>query len=407
MARKKKHRWQEENIKQALKKRRVLLLTGARQCGKTTLAQAIVSSDCEYRTLDDNSLLKMARAEPEEFIEHTKKTMIIDEVQRVPDLLLAIKKAVDVNTRYGQFLITGSADIQALPTVQESLAGRVKNIRLRPFAYGEILEQTARFFSRLRQKDFVRNTGFNKKKVIALALRGGFPEPLLLGQRDSRDWYKDYINTLIQKDLKDFAQIKRQRALRELFAVSAAYSSRYMNKDKIRAKLGLARQTVDEYLNILENIYLLDIVPAWSKTDRGRIGRQAKLYLNDTGLLAAILRWQAADVLQDSNKLGNLIETFVYNQIAAQAELSADINLYHYRDYDNHEIDLVIEHPAGLTGVEVKASSRFTEEHFKNLRWFARNYRGAKFSGIVLYTGELAMSFKDNMHLVPINNLWE
>lgn len=403
-----KKRWQEEKIKKALHVRRVVMLTGARQCGKTTLAKAVCSYDFEYRTLDNSSHLKLAKTEPEEFIEHDKKTMVIDEVQRAPELIFAIKQAVDKNTSCGQFLITGSADIQSLPTVKESLAGRVKNIRLRPFSYGEYLENPPKFLERLYKKNFIRNNGFNKKKVIEIALRGGFPEPLMLqGGEESKDWYRDYIDTLLKKDLKDFANIKRQNALRELVHVAGTYSSNYINKVKLSERLGISRQTTDEYLNILENIYLIDFVPVWSKIDRGRIGKQVKMYMNDTGLMSAILDWHYDDVARDSDKSGNLIETFVYNQISAQVDLDGDVNLYHYRDYDNHEIDMILESKNEIMGIEIKSSSRFDEEHFKNLRWFAKKYTHKPFFGIVIYTGDLAISFNDNMYLVPINNLWE
>lgn len=230
---------------------------------------------------------------------------------------------------------------------------------------------------------------------------------MLLKWEESQNWYKDYIDTLIKKDLKDFVNIKRQHALHELVCVAGAYSSNYINKVKLSEKLNISRQTTDEYLAILENIYLIDFVPAWAKTDRNRIGKQVKMYVNDTGLKAAVLGWHYEDIAKDSDKLGNLIETFVYNQISAQVDLENDVNLYHYRDYDNHEIDLILESHNEIIGIEVKSSARFDEEHFKNLRWFAKNYTNKPFFSVVIYTGDLTISFKDNMYLVPINNLWE
>jgi len=199
-----KRRWQEQNIKEALKVRRVVMLIGSRQCGKTTLAQHVVSKNSNYVTLDDTELLKNARSDPAGFVRHNKQTMIIDEIQKAPELISEIKRVIDKDTRYGQYLITGSADIHNLPTVKESLAGRVSKIRLRPFTYGEFLENEPKFLNRLTKKEFVNNKDLIKKDVIEIAMRGGFPEPLMRMNSTKliNRWYSDYINTLVDKDLK-------------------------------------------------------------------------------------------------------------------------------------------------------------------------------------------------------------
>ena len=193
-----KKRWLTNKIEESIKTRRVTILVGARQCGKTTLACDIAKpNNFEYVTLDDEE--DAAQADPNGFIKHDKQTMIIDEIQRVPKLITAIKKAVDNNSRYGQYIITGSTDIQSLPSVKESLAGRAKKIRLRPFAYGEFLELEPNFLNRLRTKKFINNTGFDKRKIIELAFKGSFPEPLLHQDKiDIKDWYTDYTDLIIK-----------------------------------------------------------------------------------------------------------------------------------------------------------------------------------------------------------------
>ncbi len=404
-----KKRWQEKGIYRALQITRVVMLSGARQCGKTTLAKHIVSKDYKYVTLDDPYIMEAAKFDPSNFVKHDKKTMIIDEIQHVPELILGIKIAVDNDNRKGQYLITGSANIYNLPTVKESLAGRISRVRLRPFAYGEIVGNPPMLLQRLKDKDFISNKNYDKKSIMEIAMRGGFPEPLTLGSSKIKDWYKGYIETLVMKDLSDITNIKRQDKLQKLVEITAAFSSKFMDKSHVASSLGISRSTLDSYLNWLENIYLTDRLQPWYKTDYERVSKQSKLFINDTGLMSTILNWKLSDLEYDVDKQGKLMETFVYNQIIAQIDLQPyDVSLYHYRDREKREIDFIIETPDEIIGIEVKAGKAFDKGFFKHLKWFKANLaKGKKFSGIILYTGEHAMSLSDDMHLVPINNLWE
>ncbi|MDR1997309.1 MAG: ATP-binding protein [Candidatus Margulisbacteria bacterium] len=400
-------RWLENKVIESLKTMRVTMLTGSRQCGKTTLADYMSASGFEYRTLDEFPVLKSAHADPQEFIKHAGRTLVIDEIQRAPELIVAIKRAVDKDTRCGQYLITGSADIAALPTVQESLAGRVEKVRLRPFAYGEILGNEPRFLKRLQRKEFCANKFFDKKRSLEIAFNGGFPEPLAKSPAARRKWHRNYVDVLLEKDLRYVANIKRQDILRQLFAVVCEFSARYMDKAHIRSGLAVSRQTLDEYLNVLEKIYLLDRLRPWLKTGYDRVGKQDKIFVTDTGLMSAVLDWKLKGLEFDGDKSGKLLETFVYNQLAAQVDLVTDAALYHYRDNRQREIDFIIEHRGRLTGIEVKASSSVSAGDFKHLRWFRDNIGGAKFYGLVLYTGEQTLPFGRNLRAVPLNNLWE
>ena len=239
------------------------MLVEASQCGKTTLACELSKpEDFEYVTLDNEE--EVANSDPNGFIKHNKKTMIIDEIQRVPKLITAIKKAVDNNTRYGQYIITGSADIQSLPSVKESLAGRAKKIRLRPFAYGEFLDLKPNFMNRLRKKDFINNSGYDKRKVIEIAFKGGFPEPLIHQKEiDIKEWNEDYTDLILDNDLKYIANIKRQATLRMLFNIINDYSSKFVTKSDLSRELAISRVTLDEYLNLLQKVYLIDSVLVW------------------------------------------------------------------------------------------------------------------------------------------------
>lgn len=401
-------RWIKGKIEESLETRRVTMLVGARQCGKTTLTCDIASqSDFEYVTLDDEE--DVAASDPNGFIKHDKKTMIIDEIQRVPKLILAIKKAVDTNNRYGQYIITGSADIQSLPSVKESLAGRAKKVRLRPFSYGEYLGLKPNFINRLKNKNFIHNNGFDKRKIIELAFKGGFPEPVLNQDKiNIQEWYRDYTDLILDNDLKYVANVKRQNKLRMLFNVINAYSSKYITKSDIARELSISRATLDEYLNILERVYLIDGISAWHKRDYETAQDKTKYFMCDTGLMCSILNWNEKDTYKDSDKSGKLTETFVYNQIVPQVELERDMVITHWRDNRKREIDFIIEDNDNIYGIEVKSGTDIKLDSFKHLEWFSKNLvKDKNFTGIILYTGVRTMQWKNGMYSVPMNNLWD
>lgn len=403
-------RWQEKSIKEALNSRRVVILSGARQCGKTTTSKTIVDKDCIFRTLDDTTLLQAAQSDPQNFIKHSKKTMVIDEVQRVPELITAIKKIVDEDTRYGQYLLTGSVNLQTLPTVKESLAGRVKKIRLRPLTQGEIAKKEPSFLNRLSHRDFVDNTDYDKESLLKLMFKGGYPEPLFMeSSKERTSWYKDYLNTIIEYDLKDIANIKRQDSLKDLMAIIASFSSKFIDKSKITSSMGVANQTLDSYLGVLENTYLVDKLMPYLKTDYERVNKQSKYFVSDTGLMCSVLNWKIDDLILDADKTGKLFETYIYNQIIAQVDLeNLDYSLYHYRDREKREIDFIIQDSNNIYGIEVKSGTLISRDHFKHLKWFKNNLvKDKHFVGIVLYSGENVASFGEDLYAVPINNLWE
>ncbi len=403
-------RWQEKSIKEALNSRRVVILSGARQCGKTTTSKTIVDKDCIFRTLDDTTLLLAAQSDPQNFIKHSKKTMVIDEVQRVPELITAIKKVVDEDTRYGQYLLTGSVNLQTLPTVKESLAGRVKKIRLRPLTQGEIVKNKPNFLNRLSHREFVDNYDYDKESLLELMFKGGYPEPLFMeSSKERTSWYKDYLDTIIEYDLKDIANIKRQDSLKDLMAIIASFSSKFIDKSKITSSMGVANQTLDSYLGVLENTYLVDKLAPYLKTDYERVNKQAKYFVSDTGLMCSVLNWKIDDLILDADKTGKLFETYIYNQLIAQVDLeNLDYSLYHYRDREKREIDFIIQDSNNIYGIEVKSGTLISRDHFKHLKWFRNNLvKDKHFVGIVLYSGENVVPFGEDLYAVPINNLWE
>ncbi|MDY6793436.1 MAG: ATP-binding protein [Thermodesulfobacteriota bacterium] len=403
-------RWQKATIKKLMFERRVLLLSGPRQCGKTTLARELESNQTEYRTLDDGTLREAAENDPQGFIKRSTKTLIVDEVQRIPSLLSAIKKAVDEDTRPGQYLLTGSTNIQSLPTVRESLAGRIAKIRLRPLAQGEIEKNAARFIDSAFEQSFSRkHSHYDRDALLEIAFRGGFPEPMSLQDRGRKRWHSDYVNAILERDLKEIARIHRKNTIRELVHTLAAWSGKFMDISAIGSGLSIRRPTLESYINALETLYLIERVYPWTKTDYARVGKQNRLFMVDSGLMASQLSWKMDQVRLDSDRSGKLIETFAFNEIMAQVDAGEGrYELFHYRDREKREIDFLIEREDNaLLGIEIKAGSAVGKSDFNHIRWFQKNLvKKQKFIGIVLYTGEFPASFGDNLWAIPFSLLW-
>lgn len=405
------NRWQKNGIEQALKTRRVLLLSGARQCGKTTLAKQIAKKDSTYLTLDNLAIRQLAETDPHGFVKHTSKMLIIDEVQRAPNLLSAIKLVVDENPQPGQYLLTGSANIQSLPSVQESLAGRIAKIRLRPLSEGEIRNTQPIFIDNAFNESFPKNKIIDgRKKILTMAFRGGFPEAIRLKENERAQWHRDYITALLERDLVDIAHITRHNAMRELIRILAAWSGKLMDISTIGSGLSISRPTIESYINALEALYLVERIQPWTRTDYERVGKQPKLYMSDSALMTSILRWRLDQVELDQDRSGKLIETFILNELAAQIDTTNDkYELFHYRDREKHEIDFLIEREdQALLGIEIKAGSTISTTDFKHLKWFQDNIaKNRPFIGIVLYSGELAGKMGNHLWAVPFGALWD
>ena len=417
-------RWQRRAVEEALGIRRVVLLEGPRQSGKTTLSKTFVSGEAVYRTLDDPRSLGFALDDPVGFVRHGDGLMVIDEVQRAPDLLLAVKMDVDANQRYGRYLLTGSVHIQSLPTVRESLAGRIRKVRLRPLGEGEVLGGSPGFIRdafdgafRLPATRLPATRGTDpgvdardRDAYIALAMRGGFPEVVgIEDARDARKWHEDYLAALVDRDLRDIANIGRKDGLVKLVEVLAAWSSKEADISKIGASPPISRPTIESYINALEALYVVERVRPWHSNDYSRITKRDKIFMTDSGFMSSVLKWTFEGVRTDGDLAGKLIETFVFNQLSAILEAQKDTHdLYHYRDRDGREVDLLVQNGNGdILGIEVKAGSVPQRSMLKHLDWFKRNLAaGRNFKGVVLYTGDQVVSYGDDMWAVPIRSLW-
>lgn len=403
-------RWQRKSIETAMAERRVLLLTGPRQCGKTTLVRHLDRKNTEYRTLDDKISRELADVDPFEFINHEEGMLIIDEVQKSPDLLPVIKMTVDENTRPGQFLLTGSSNVRKLPGVRESLAGRVAKIRLRTLTEGEIRNTGTGFLERAFDQDFRypwRN--YSRDELIEAASRGGYPEAVGLGERARRRWHLDYVEALIERDLAEIARIKNHDAMRELTRTLAAWSSRFVDLSAIGSGMSIQRETLESYVNMLETLFLVERVRAWSDTDYGRVGKRRKIFMTDSGLVFSLLRWSGDQIRRDSGRSGKLLESFAFSELASLVDVgSGQYELHHYRDREKREIDFIVTRDDGaILGIEVKAAATAQRSDFKHLKWFRDRIAGENpFVGIVMYCGKTAGSFGEGLWLVPFGAMW-
>ena len=236
-----------------------------------------------------------------------------------------------------------------------------------------------------------------------------FPEPMLLQDRGRKRWHTDYVNAILERDLKEIARIHRKNAMRELLHTLAAWSGKFMDLSAIGSGLSIQRSTIESYINALETLYLLERVYPWTKTDYARVGKQSKLFMVDSGLMTSLLSWKMDQVRLDSDRSGKLIETLAFNEIMAHIDAGdGRYELFHYRDREKREIDFLIEREDDtLLGIEIKAGSAVSKRDFTHLRWFQKNLAKKQlFIGIILYTGEHPASFGDNLWAVPFSLLW-
>lgn len=398
-------RWQESGVLSTLKCRRAVNLAGARQCGKTTLAMSLPLSSSRHFTLDDAKIAEVARNDPSGFVNRAAgETLIIDEIQKIPELLNSIKINVDRSDERGQYLFTGSANLHFVKAVTDSLAGRVGRVRLRTLSLGEINGASPDFLSAAFERRLPsRVAGCDKRAAISLATRGGYPETVGMDVRERRGWFAAYLNDLLMKDVRDITEIRKLDTLRDIAEWLLAHSSKFFETSELAAKTGVSKATVENYISTLKAMFLFDEVRPWSKSDYGRIGKRSKFFASDSALVANILGWTDESIYMDGDMSGKLIETWVYQNLASLADLDMDYEISHYRDSLKREIDFIVERSDGaMLGIEVKSGSSFGAEDFKHLKWFAKNLAKGEFTGIVLYAGEDTLRFGEGFYAVPL-----
>lgn len=408
-------RFAERYIREALADTRVVAISGPRQSGKTTLARKIASVGRAYLTLDDEAVLASARRDPSGFVRGLD-TAVIDEIQRAPELLVAIKRSVDEDPRPGRFLITGSADLQAIPRTQDSLAGRIEVVPLLPLAQAEIHRrpEPPRFVDAAFAGEGFSIQGspslwLPDQGAVETVLAGGYPDVLTRrSERRRTDWCQAYVAAILTRDLADIATAEKVGRVPNLVEVLAHHAGDLVNWSTLGARLGLDADTVQRYVTLLEHLFLVRRVRAFGGNDLKRVVSTPKLHFLDSGLLSALLSLSADRLRLDRQPLGPALEAFVFGELTkACAWSEARPTIYHYRDKDQVEVDFVLEDARrAVIGVEVKAAATVRDSDFRGLRRL-QFLMGDRFRlGVVLYDGDQALPFGDRLVAAPLPILW-
>lgn len=402
----------EALVAEALVDTRVVVINGARQVGKSTLARLVTAADptARERYLDDAATRAAALDDPTDFVRHDG-LLLIDEVQRAPDLLLAIKYLVDRDPRPGRYLLTGSARLLGLRDIPDALTGRTETIELWPLAQGEIESKPDRFVDAAFRHGAALDLScpdLRKADYLRRALRGGYPEAVRRDTERRRNRYFDsYIGDLITRDVRQISDVERPADLRKLLGVLAARMGGLAVVEAIARDVGLPHQTMRRYLDLLELVFVVRRIPAWSSNMTSRAIATPKILVIDSGL-AGRLAGMSATAQPSGSAVGGLLENFVLGELARQLSWCDEpVSLHHYRDRDGVEVDAVLERASGeVVGVEVKAADTARSDDFRGLRHLARKLGDRFVAGFVLYTGGESLPFGDRMRALPMAALW-
>ena len=394
------------------------MLHGPRQSGKSTLARQIASeANFGYVTLDDDEQLQSALSDPRVFLAEHGTPLVIDEVQRCGDaLILAIKSVVDKSNARGQYLLTGSTNFLTVPTISESLAGRVDIVELLPLAVGEVRNGRCDFVQRAFSDQAKllgrRGLAVERAEYFDMIVTGGFPEAQGMGELSRSRWLNNYLTTVIRREIETSADILKVDALVDVARFLAANTSEELNISRVAEQVGIDRRTVDSFVAWLQVIFVVRLLPAWGRNLAAQVAKRPKISFVDTALAARVLNKDASALARlNEPATGPLLETFVASEIAKHltwAEM--DVRLCHFRDNNGAEIDIVLEAADGsVVGIEVKSATLARSEDF---RWLSNmrdrlDSMGSDFkAGIVLHTGTVRSRHGDRMLALPISDLW-
>ncbi|MBN1449197.1 MAG: ATP-binding protein [Bacteroidetes bacterium] len=402
-----------KRVEEALEDTPVVLLHGPRQCGKTTLARMIASrTGHAYITFDDEVQREAAKQDPTGFAVNLSERVIIDEVQRVPEIFLPLKTEIDRNRVPGRFVLTGSTNILLLPQLSESLAGRMEVLRLFPLSQDELLQKPSTFIERAFRADFSSTVTVERlatelgDRIVA----GGFPAAMQRTSYHRRTaWYRDYLDTIVQRDVRELARIGSLDALPRLLRLAAGQTARLVNIAELAGAFQLTRPTIRDYVTLLERIFLLEHLPPWYTKRMSRLIKTPKLHVSDTGLAAALLGATGETLVRDRPLLGQLLETFVFQELRRQASWQdAPVEFSHFRTKDGAEVDIIMERGnSELVCIEMKAAYSVAARDFRAMKKLQTGV-GERFSaGVILYDGEQVAAFGEKLFAVPLRLLWE
>lgn len=396
----------------ALKRSPVVLLNGARQVGKSTLARGLVGDGIltSYRTLDDLATLDAARSDPEGFLGASEAPIVIDEVQLEPRLFRAVKASVDRDRRPGRFLLTGSADLMVLPDASDALVGRMEVCTLWPLTRAEIEMAPGRFVDAVfaGPRRWIEGGTLSREALAQAVCEGGFPEPIQRPPTDREAWFRSYVETVVRRDIRERADIEHLAAMPKLLALMASRTMTLVSLSEVARAAELPASTVRRYVHLLEAAMLVRLVPAFAGDLAKRVVKSPRVALVDTGLAAALSRVDADRLVDDPVQMGRLAETIAVNEIQSQIGWNdTPARVMHARTSAGREVDIVLETPDGrIVGVEVKAGRTITSGDFAGLRAL-KAATGKRFvQGVALHTGHGSTPFANDLWSVPFDALW-
>lgn len=408
-------------LEEAIASSRVVNLIGPRQVGKTTLVRDLFGNG-RFITLDDAAILAAIESDPEGQLASLMEDLgdapvIIDEAQRSKKLALAIKRVVDTNRRKGQFVLTGSSNVFTTTEVADSLAGRMRTLKLWPLSVAEVKRApVSRLMDWAMQKDpkltqVADPEPVRRSDYIDLILEGGFPETRMLPLRSRQRQYRDYIDAVVERDVADITPVRKPDALRILIDQMAARSAQEINVSELAKLTKLQRVTVEQYLDILIRLSMLTKLGAWTSGEDKREIKNPKYHFADSGIACALRRFteETFSIENNPQALGGLLESFVLNELLRAVPMQdADYRLYHWRSADQREIDILIDGGSHLVCVEIKASASVSGDDFKHLKWFSKDGPGRSrtCTGIVFYLGQEKLTFGDRNFALPVSALW-
>lgn len=403
----------EGAVREALRDTRVVMIHGPRQAGKSTLARAIAEGDHTARiaTLDEDRTLAAARADPVTFVEH-EGLLVIDEVQRAPELFRAIKAHVDREPRPGAFLLTGSTSALAVPRLADALVGRMEVVELQPFSRGEMIGRMERFVDELLSggEGLRTESTLERADYVEAALAGGFPEAVeRTGARRRERWFDAYVATVVQREVREAVEVSRLAELPRILRLVAARTGGPLNIEALSRDADVPPSSLRRYLALLEATFLLWRLPAWSGGRTRRLARAPKLLVGDSGLTAHLIYVGPSAVNDPVSGIGPLIETFVIGELRRQLGWAEERATLHFlRTKEGVELDVVVEAADGrVAGVEIKAGVTVGQADFAGLRHLRRRAGDRFVGGVVLYTGREPLSFGGGLWAVPMSTLWD
>lgn len=401
-----------DTVVEAMESARVVALLGPRQSGKSTLARVLAADrvPADYLTLDDEPVRSLAVADTTGFVAGLRRRTVIDEIQRVPELMLTIKSRVDRDDTPGQFLLTGSANLRRIPAVGDALPGRVDYLTLWPFAQCEMTGARGDLLTRLFRGDIpsIADAPVGRLEYAERLLTGGFPEARRRKGAARARFFDGYVTSIVERDLPDAGRVHDPASVGTLLRLVAARSGSLARYDALARDAGIDGKTAKSHVDVLERLFLVRVRRPWYVNLGKRQVKAPKLYVSDPGLLAGLVAADERRVKDDDSFAGALFETFVATELERQASWSPEpLTFWHYREGDR-EVDVIVERPSGeVVGIEVKASATVRPDDFRGLAHMRERIGDRLAAGVVLYAGAQMLPYGDGFWAVPLTALWE